>query len=701
MEKYFKPERLEADPNSPIAAKQWTHWIKTFENFTQAITQQTSAGETGTVRPNLLNLLINYVAPHIFEYIAECTTYDEAKGILESLYVKPKNEIFARHVLATRTQQPGESLDQFLQALKLLAKDCNFKAVTAVQACDDYVRDAFINGLSSAAIRQRLLENKSLDLQSAHAQALSLEMAQKHSASYHQATHVGLDSVTAAANSRLDENRLGPLDSAMLGTSSRLTSPPGGLSDRPNRSDYPVSAITAATGTNRCFFCGNNKHLRSHCPAKDALCMNCKKKGHFARVCRSKSNSGTENTSHKNAHSASVSESTLASIVGAAPSSLIKTTCTSRVNETPATVLIDTGSSDSFVKENLVRNNQWMVLPDDGEVSMANASLSSKVVGFCNVGLELLGEHYSGVKLRILPDLCCDIILGHDFLKNHASLEIPFGGTRPPLNLCGLMAAKISPPSLFSNLTSDCQPIAIKSRRYSESDKKFIDTETRKLLENNIIRPSKSPWRAQVLVTSGENHKRRMVVDYSQTINRFTQLDAYPLPRIDDLVNEVAQHNFFSTLDLRSAYHQVPLLEEEKLFTAFEAGGKLYEFNRIPFGVTNGVASFQRVIDEIIATEQLTGTYAYVDNVTICGKTREEHDRNLVRFNEVVKKYGLTLNEEKCEYCSDSIKLLGYAISNGKVRPDPDRLLALMRLPVPQDIATLRRTMGLFAHYSR
>ena len=161
MEKYFKPERLEADPNSPIAAKQWTHWIKTFENFTQAITQQTSAGETGTVRPNLLNLLINYVAPHIFEYIAECTTYDEAKGILESLYVKPKNEIFARHVLATRTQQPGESLDQFLQALKLLAKDCNFKAVTAVQACDDYVRDAFINGLSSAAIRQRLLENKS------------------------------------------------------------------------------------------------------------------------------------------------------------------------------------------------------------------------------------------------------------------------------------------------------------------------------------------------------------------------------------------------------------------------------------------------------------------------------------------------------------------------------------------------------------
>ena len=82
------------------------------------------------------------------------------------------------------------------------------------------------------------------------------------------------------------------------------------------------------------------------------------------------------------------------------------------------------------------------------------------------------------------------------------------------------------------------------------------------------------------------------------------------------------------------------------MFTAFEAGGKLHEFNRIPFGVTNGVASFQRVIDEIIATEQLAGTFAYVDNVTICGKNRLEHDRNLLRFNEVVKKYDLTLNKK-------------------------------------------------------
>ncbi|XP_069182987.1 uncharacterized protein [Procambarus clarkii] len=113
----------------------------------------------------------------MFDYIADCTTYDAAEKSLTELFVKPKNEVFTRYVLATRHQEPGESFNQFLQALKLLAEDCQFKAVTAVEAIDNYVRDAFINGLGSATIRQLLLENKTLDLQSAFDQAHTLETA--------------------------------------------------------------------------------------------------------------------------------------------------------------------------------------------------------------------------------------------------------------------------------------------------------------------------------------------------------------------------------------------------------------------------------------------------------------------------------------------------------------------------------------------
>jgi hypothetical protein len=116
-------------------------------------------------------------------------------------------------------------------------------------------------------------------------------------------------------------------------------------------------------------------------------------------------------------------------------------------------------------------------------------------------------------------------------------------------------------------------------------------------MKAGIIEESRSPWRAQVLITGGMNQIKRMVIDYSRTINRFTLLDAYSLLKISTMARNIGQYSIHSALDLKSAYHQIPLQEKEKPFTAFEANGRLYQFCRVPFGVTNGVACFQRTID--------------------------------------------------------------------------------------------------------
>ena len=100
------------------------------------------------------------------------------------------------------------------------------------------------------------------------------------------------------------------------------------------------------------------------------------------------------------------------------------------------------------------------------------------------------------------------------------------------LQVCGLSVLKVEPPDLFAKLTSDCHPIAIKSRRYNHVDREFIGTEIQRLLKEGITEPSDSRWRAQVVVTLSKNHERRLVITYSQTISCFTMLDAYPLPRI-------------------------------------------------------------------------------------------------------------------------------------------------------------------------
>jgi len=112
-------------------------------------------------------------------------------------------------------------------------------------------------------------------------------------------------------------------------------------------------------------------------------------------------------------------------------------------------------------------------------------------------------------------------------------------------------------------------------------------------------------------------------------------------------VNNVAQVTYYSSLDLRSAYHQIPLLDEERFYTAFEAGGELYQYKRLPLGVTNGVSAFQRSIDCFIKRYQLLKVYAYLDDLTVTGETIEEHDLNLKRLLDTAAACNLTFNEVK------------------------------------------------------
>ena len=175
MDRFLRPERFSVDPSSSSAKREWTHWYRTFVNFLAQVEQH---------QPDKLNTLINHISPSIYEYISDCVDYESSVAALKAIYVKEPNEVYARYILATRQQQPDESLDKFLQALNLLSNDCKFKPLTAKEHKDIAIRDAFISGLKSTTIRQRLLENKELDLENTVQQARCLEIAQKNSESY-------------------------------------------------------------------------------------------------------------------------------------------------------------------------------------------------------------------------------------------------------------------------------------------------------------------------------------------------------------------------------------------------------------------------------------------------------------------------------------------------------------------------------------
>ena len=176
----MRPQRLSLDPNSPSAGKEWKHWIRTFENYLASFPERAE----DKIPVNKLRLLTNSVAYDVYDYIEECVTYESAIRVLENQHVKTPNEIFARHLLATARQTSGQSLNDFVQKLQGLGKDCSFRPVTAQVYREEMVRDAFIKGTISSSIRQRLLENRELTLRDAVTQANTLELAQQNLLAY-------------------------------------------------------------------------------------------------------------------------------------------------------------------------------------------------------------------------------------------------------------------------------------------------------------------------------------------------------------------------------------------------------------------------------------------------------------------------------------------------------------------------------------
>ena len=662
--KYLRPERFEGGPTADES--QWLHWFRTFEAF---------LNKSEIPDSDKLDTLINHISSNVYQYISDCNDYTSAVSALKNVYIKPVNKLFARYKLASRRQQGHESLEQFLQSLKLMSKECSFTALTKDARSQEAILDAFVAGISSSTIRQRLLENDHLTLDSAVQQALSLDLAQRNAGIYSGSSIVAAVNNTATYSSQ-NEQESGP------------------------DTIYETSQNLAYTKS-KCFFCGRQSHHRSKCPAREAVCRKCSKVGHFAGVCRSSIKRPTTTASMDcSPQDLPSGLSATNSFLAAMDKSPKQITC-AKVNGVTVGVMVDSGSSGSFFKLSRARAIGLPIYPSCEEITMAASNLSSTTAGHTSINVELDGHRYENYTVNLLPNLCTDLILGRDFMNEHQSVEFHCSGSLPKLSLCAFSQMKIKPPSVFANLLPDCKPIRVPSRRYNDNDKQFISVEVKRLLQEGIIEKSSSPWRAQVLVAGGGAHKRRLVIDYSQTINRFTLLDAYPLPNINDLVQELAQNNFFSKVDLRSAYHQIPLRRDERQFTAFEADGELFQFVVLPFGLTNAVAVFQREMKNFVRRNNLQKVYIYLDDIIIGGETMEEHNSNLESFLTAAALENMTLNQEKCKYGFTQITYLGHCISSGQIQPDPERLRPLRDMPVPNDPKSLRRCLGLFSYYAK
>lgn len=249
-------------------------------------------------------------------------------------------------------------------------------------------------------------------------------------------------------------------------------------------------------------------------------------------------------------------------------------------------------------------------------------------------------------------------------------------------------------------VTGDASPIKQPPRRtplaFEGEDRAALD----KLQQQGSVRPSTSPWASPIVLVRKKDGTVRPCVDYRR-LNTVTKPDAFPLPRTDDCLDAMAGATFFSTLDITSAYNQIPVKEEDIPKTAFATKFGLFEYTTMPFGLSNAPATFQRIMELALRGLQWTSCIIYLDDVIIYGQTLDEHMSRLRMVLTRLREAGLKLSPKKCFFLNTEVAFLGHLVSGDGVLPNPDNVNKLVHWPQPKNLTEVRGLIGLGSYYRR
>ena len=221
---------------------------------------------------------------------------------------------------------------------------------------------------------------------------------------------------------------------------------------------------------------------------------------------------------------------------------------------------------------------------------------------------------------------------------------------------------------------------------------------------NGVIQPSQSPWSSPVVLVKKKDGSQRFCVDYRE-LNSVTKVDMFPLPRIDDLLDQLGESRYFLTLDLASGFWQIPVHPNSREKTAFVTPNGLFEFRVMPFGLCNSPAVFQHLMQQVLMglnpPEAPGFVSVYIDDVLVFSKTLQEHLSHLKLVIQRLQEVGLKLKPEKCKYACKQLEYLGHVISSSGLKPNHKLTAAVCDFPTPRNVKEVRRFLGLTSYYRK
>ena len=250
---------------------------------------------------------------------------------------------------------------------------------------------------------------------------------------------------------------------------------------------------------------------------------------------------------------------------------------------------------------------------------------------------------------------------------------------------------------------TDSTPVYIKNYRLPQTQFEEIDKQVKKLIEDDIVEPSVSPYNSPLLIVPKKSEngikKWRLVVDFRQ-LNKKIVNDKFPLTRLEDVLDRIGRAKYFSTLDMTSSFHQINLDKNSRPPTAFSTPNGHYHFKRLPFGLKISSNSFQRMLT--IALSGLDArAFIYVDDIIIFGCSLKHHNDNLIKVFQRLSEYNLKLNPNKCCFLKSEVVYLGHLITSEGIKTDPSKFKIIENYPIPKNAEEVKRFVAFCNYYRR
>jgi hypothetical protein len=243
-------------------------------------------------------------------------------------------------------------------------------------------------------------------------------------------------------------------------------------------------------------------------------------------------------------------------------------------------------------------------------------------------------------------------------------------------------------------------PVNMKPYRYAPHQKTEIEKQVQEMLKQGLIQESSSPFASPVLLVRKKDGTWRFCVDY-RWLNGLTIKNKYPMPIVDELLDELAGSKWFTKIDLRAGYHQIRLVPADEHKTAFKTHLGLYEFRVMPFGLTNAPATFQATMNSIFAHLMRKCVLVFMDDILIYSATLSDHVAHLQQVFSILQQHQLSIKQSKCSFAQQKLEYLGHIISGQGVSTDPGKVQAVQQWPTPTNTKQVRGFLGLTGYYRK